>query len=507
MMIARQEAVPRVGPRSDRRRFFRTQDALTAIVPIQCEPEEREALERLLEAVGDDVRHNRHLRFDALQLPHFLSWSFLPGTCDEVGRVGPPRLVFEANYCGPTEAFLEELYQVLGRPLWQHIYQRCGSRAWDGAQAFKDYFRDHAWKPALFYRSYPGLTARTIANDTAVHWFLHECLTREPLPEPPGELLDGRSEDARIDLLVTECQRRVEQAIQARKQQALPPLEFGADRVSKLERLKKRRVFRWLMVIPILPVAGVALALLAYEVLRTAVLDWRARLRQEPPAPAQPPPLDARAERLRERIQAREDRQEQNHLTLYVQLKMGLLRRLTLRLVLFGWNYLAKTWFTEGTLAGIEGIHFARWVLVDDGWKWWPPPNKDGRPRRLSFLRKRRGLLFLSNYDGSWEAYLDNFIDRASLGLTTIWCNTQGFPKTRLHWNATGRFPYVSISMGAQREEEFKHWVRQHQLPTTVWYSRHPDQSVSNIRRNRDIRSLSTAGLDPRRRRTWLQWL
>ncbi len=94
------------------------------------------------------------------------------------------------------------------------------------------------------------------------------------------------------------------------------------------------------------------------------------------------------------RIQDVEDRQAQNHLALYVELKPGLLRFITFRLVLFGWNYLAKHDFTEGTLAGIEGIHFARWVIVDGGWRL-RPESRNGRPPRLSYRRTRRGLLFL----------------------------------------------------------------------------------------------------------------
>ena len=41
-----------------------------------------------------------------------------------------------------------------------------------------------------------------------------------------------------------------------------------------------------------------------------------------------------------------------------------------------------------------------------------------------------RRLLFLSNFDGSWENYLDDFIDKASIGLTGVWSNTLKFPRT-----------------------------------------------------------------------------
>ena len=53
-------------------------------------------------------------------------------------------------------------------------------------------------------------------------------------------------------------------------------------------------------------------------------------------------------------------------------------------------------------------IHFARWILL-------PETNK---------------LLFMSNYDGAWETYLEDFIEKAHQGVTGIWSNTQGFPRT-----------------------------------------------------------------------------
>ena len=62
-----------------------------------------------------------------------------------------------------------------------------------------------------------------------------------------------------------------------------------------------------------------------------------------------------------------------------------------------------------GKLGGIRTIHFARWVALPDG-----------------------RLLFFSNYDGSWEAYLGEFVDKASMGLTMIWSNTIWYPQTRL---------------------------------------------------------------------------
>jgi hypothetical protein len=497
------------GRRWVRKRFSPEQDALTAIVPVRSGLPE---LERCLQEVGRDVRNNPHLRFDSLRIPHFLSWVLLPGERDVSGREGPPRLLFEANFHGPTEAFLEELYRKAGAALKGTFYKHCGLSPGADAGHFTEFFRAHAVRPALLFQSYPGLSVQMIDNDDAVRRFLHQKLAAQP---PVGSVLAlgaGGSEDERIDSLVLECQQCVRQAVREQEQgiQARPLLDFSVSPQSRFAGLKRRRLMKWIRNLPILPIAGVAFLLLAYEVLRTAVVDWQARGGKGALPPGSPESQVAlgtpeKKEALA-RIQDVEDRQAQNHLALYVELKPGLLRFITLRLILFGWNYLAKHYFTEGTLAGIEGIHFARWVIVDGGWRL-RPESRNGRPPRLCYRRTRRGLLFLSNYDGSWESYLDNFIDRASLGLTTIWCNTEGFPRTRLRWNDSGKFPYARIEMGARREEEFKHWVRWTQVPTAVWYSQYPDKSVANIRRNRDIRAQADLELDAKTRKTWLQWL
>ncbi|MBV8455159.1 MAG: hypothetical protein JO122_00915, partial [Acetobacteraceae bacterium] len=61
-----------------------------------------------------------------------------------------------------------------------------------------------------------------------------------------------------------------------------------------------------------------------------------------------------------------------------------------------------------GFLSDIGTIHFARWVT--------PPGTRD--------------LLFFSNFDSSWESYLEDFITLAHAGLTGVWSNSIGFPRS-----------------------------------------------------------------------------
>jgi hypothetical protein len=116
----------------------------------------------------------------------------------------------------------------------------------------------------------------------------------------------------------------------------------------------------------------------------------------------------------------------QNHMARLAQVKPGRFRRRLLALVLWSANRVARV-STQGSLAGIPTIHFAHWSLIDGGQR----------------------LLFLSNYDGSWGSYLDDFIDRASDGLTLIWSNTVGFPRT--HYRPAWRFPPRRHNWGSTR--------------------------------------------------------
>ncbi len=105
-----------------------------------------------------------------------------------------------------------------------------------------------------------------------------------------------------------------------------------------------------------------------------------------------------------------------------------------------------------------------------------------------------RRLLFLDNYGGAWDSYLNEFIDMAAVkGLNAIWSSTfvhaAGkrfcFPATRfLFWQ------------GAQAEQPFKAYVRQSQIETIVWYSAYPMLSVVNVNTNTQLREALCRKLD-----------
>ena len=88
-------------------------------------------------------------------------------------------------------------------------------------------------------------------------------------------------------------------------------------------------------------------------------------------------------------------------------------------------------------------------------------------------------MLFESVYDGSWESYIDDFVDHAASGMDAIWANCIGYPKG-----------------GSRDIEYFKQLIRNHQHPAQVFYSAYPNQTVKNIASDKALRNdLSSAFL------------
>lgn len=74
-----------------------------------------------------------------------------------------------------------------------------------------------------------------------------------------------------------------------------------------------------------------------------------------------------------------------------------------------------------GILIQLQIIHFARWVILPaDRWP------TDGRAAPL----RDGSILFASNFNGTWDVYLDEFSDILALGLDLLWYRGIGFPKS-----------------------------------------------------------------------------
>jgi|HubBroStandDraft_1064217.scaffolds.fasta_scaffold01303_3 hypothetical protein len=156
------------------------------------------------------------------------------------------------------------------------------------------------------------------------------------------------------------------------------------------------------------------------------------------------------------KVQAREDQELQNHLTVVSLLKDEpdrTLRLRTLQRVLRAVSLATKIYANQGDLGGIRTIHFAQFIILES-----PKGPKNGLSR----------LLFLSNYDAAFGSYLQDF--NTVTGVTAVWSNCKGFPAS-----------FGLVSDGANDEQLFKQFGRRDQVPSLGWFSRYPSLFIHDI--------------------------
>ena len=163
------------------------------------------------------------------------------------------------------------------------------------------------------------------------------------------------------------------------------------------------------------------------------------------------PPVD---ERLLGEMARREDWIPQNHMGSVVLVKPGILRTGLFRVGHRGLGLLLRVLATDGYLGSMRTVHFAHWAFVNNGSR----------------------LMFFSNFDHSWESYLDDFIEKAHMGLTLAWGSDVGFPPTRF-----------LVLDGASQGRKFKAWARHSMAVSRFWYSAYRDFTVDQIERNARI--------------------
>jgi hypothetical protein len=170
-----------------------------------------------------------------------------------------------------------------------------------------------------------------------------------------------------------------------------------------------------------------------------------------------------------------EDHDVTNQFNAMASRKPGLVRLLTLYAVLGTVDYAARHLVRPGRLGRIRTIHFARWVLLD---------------------RNERGVFF-SNYDGTVESYMDDFINKAGFGLNASFSSAIGYPRT--NW---------LVRDGCSDEQKYRNFLRRHTLPAQVWYKAYPGLTAIDLERNRRIREgLQSSSMSEQQIRDWVTLL
>ncbi|HWF76710.1 MAG TPA: hypothetical protein VN694_05980 [Caulobacteraceae bacterium] len=110
---------------------------------------------------------------------------------------------------------------------------------------------------------------------------------------------------------------------------------------------------------------------------------------------------------------------------------------------------------TLSGLLGLSLIHFARWVIIKrDAWA------DFGQPKSML---KNDYVLFCSNFNGTWDQYIDAFADGIPGGLDLFWYSSTKYPHS------------IPIT-------PFKNYIRGNQVDTTYYYNATPGSGQRDIK-------------------------
>jgi hypothetical protein len=346
----------------------------------------------------------------------------------------PVWLVFLGDCDGPAETMLAEFVAQAGTGLAM-IFEHC--EGFDRHGDLLAWMQAHSANPAAQYVNWVGRTVRQIREEAALRAAL--C-----------ERLQGGSAESALEI-----HRRLAASVRqlgpALTPPAPTPLPWLANRIGNLIGV---------------PIA--LIALLPFFILYAPCFLWELRRRESSDAVIAPQPTPEHVSAL----SVLEDHDVTNQFSAFGSVKPGWFRLSTLIFIFWVLNFSTRQIYTRGRLARVGTIHFARWVFMDN----------------------RRRLLFASNYDGSLDSYMDDFINKVAYGLNLVFSNGIGYPRTKF-----------MLSGGAKEEMTFKYYLRRHQVPTQVWYKAYPGLSTADLARNTQIREgLENQTMTEAEARRWL---
>jgi hypothetical protein len=408
------------------------QIALMVRAPLQ--PGRGSEVAALLQTLRKDVEHDGG-PFAGMPGVHFARLFVLPGD-DELDVADS--LVYLAEVDAPLRRHLDD---VLEDDRLVTLFAQCADFPQRGVRAERvQWARRHRVEPAAWYVHRLGRSAEQVADEARLRVAV-------------ADFLDGRSFAGTGP---GEVHRAVQEFVRGR-----PDLAWALRPAAAPGPLFRAR--------EALHALGWAAALLPVSPLLLGALPgWlllvRRHEKRDVPETARPDPAHV-AE-----LTAGEDHGTPNPFTAYGRVKPGPVRGVTIRVALRGLDYASRHVFARDNLAGIRSIHFARWVLLDGG----------------------RRVVFASDYDGSQESYMSDFIDRVAWGVNLVFSNGAGYPSTR--W---------LVLDGARDEQQYKAYLRNHQLPS-VWFSAYPTVSARNVDDNSALREGLAGELTEEGARRWL---
>lgn len=426
------------------------QSAFFVMMPIR--PNAHDEVAALLEGMNDAPGHadpqNSLLPFGTFERLHFARVCVLrDNTVGDVAAYGiaptsyPDYLALLGDVDGSADSFLSELADRAGAGL-ARLFSCCeGFAPGDDVLAF---MRQHSVSAAAAYVNWRGRTMLQVREEAAIREAVEAFLDRNVAATTSATPLE----------LHAMLRHFLSDEIAAGRLTMTPeaPTQWSLLLTNAVSAIVP--VLLLILLAPLAIVGGVILLLLVR--------------RQEARDPEICPRVDPA---YRESIAFTEDRDVTNAFSAVGTLKPGVVRRVMSIVGLWILSYAVQHIYGAGRLARVRTIHFARWAWID----------------------QKRRLVFMSNYDGSLESYMDDFINKAGFGLNFVFSNGIGYPKTR--W---------LVSDGCKDEQKFKNFLHRHQFYTNVWYNAHPGLTAADLERNARIRAgLEASSLSPQAAGEW----
>ncbi len=394
----------------------------------------RTLLSFMNKAVGHVNPDNKLLPFGRFDRLHFARFTIIEAkTADEIKAFGvtprpwQPTLAFLGDCDGDRDSFLAELV-AHAEPGLTKIFSFCVGFPDVNSEGLLAWMKAHNVEPKANYVNWIGRTVRQVYEEAALHRSLSACLQQ----------------------IVDEVGRENTRAL---RQKLLSHVEMEKHAGRLTLTLPEPTSWAW-EIRDQLHKIGIPLILLFLTPLFLVIAPFffiRLRMLE-----CSDPELVIRPDyKYIQTLSMQEDWDVSNQYNVFGDVKPGLFRLLTFNFILLLTDYIARHVYNHGFLARIRTIHFARWVFMDNN----------------------RRAFFASNYDGSHESYMDDFINKAGWGLNLTFSHAVGYPTTT--W---------LIKEGAEREQAFKYTQRRHQLPTEVWYKAYPDLTATDLARNSRIR-------------------
>ena len=356
----------------------------------------------------------------------------------------PTCLAFLADCDGPASKVLADLAERAG-PGLARVFAHCDD--FPGNGDLLAWMRAHDRPTAASFVNWVGRSVRQVREESALQRALAARVPRQPIATPAD------AERMRRELA------------------AWVAAEVGAGRLALAPAAPTPLGWRLAKLANLVTVPLVGIVALPFLVVGAPFFVYQLRTRETRDPEICPRPHAADLEALQEL----EDRDTTNQYTALGAVKPGLFRRWLLTILLALTHYACRQIFTRGYLARVQTIHFAHWLFLDD----------------------KTRVVFVSNYDGSHQGYMDDFINKVGWGLNLLFSNGVGWPRTS--WLIFG---------GSRIEQSFKYYQRRHQVPTQVWYKAYPGLALVELKRNQRIRQgLEQATMSDAQALAWLRLL